>query len=173
MSPFCGATDTPVSDFCRYLLWVSKPECFLPYLRLLEAYVLHYMFPEIHLWCDTCWPLGSQHGNQAVSSTYLRGIDGTQNRELSCHCSQCEIRQMLYRLSYPSSAALSKLNKFSSIYLPNNLKGNSFQVWKTSIVIRQISSIFNFNWRTWKRRSKYTNKCRILVLEPCIRHEFV
>ena len=26
MSPFCGATDTPVLDFWWYLLWVSKPE---------------------------------------------------------------------------------------------------------------------------------------------------
>ena len=24
------------------------------------------MFPEIKLWCDTHWPLGSQHGNWAV-----------------------------------------------------------------------------------------------------------
>ena len=26
MSPFCGATDTPVLDFWLCLLWVSKPE---------------------------------------------------------------------------------------------------------------------------------------------------
>ena len=24
-----------------------------------------YTFPEIHLWCYTCWPLGGQHGCQA------------------------------------------------------------------------------------------------------------
>ena len=24
-----------------------------------------YMFPEIHIWCDTCWPLSVQHGSQA------------------------------------------------------------------------------------------------------------
>ena len=59
--------------------------------------MLPYTFPEIHLWCDTCRPLGGQHGSQAVSSTYLRGIGGTQNRELSCRRSQCEIRQTLYR----------------------------------------------------------------------------
>ena len=23
--------------------------------------------PEIHLWCDTCWPLGGQHGSQLHS----------------------------------------------------------------------------------------------------------
>ena len=27
-----------------------------------------YTFPEIYLWCDTCWPLGGQHGSRAVSS---------------------------------------------------------------------------------------------------------
>ena len=30
---------------------------------LVEVYVLH--LPEIYLWCDTCWPLGGQHGSQA------------------------------------------------------------------------------------------------------------
>ena len=67
-----------------------------------------YMLPEIHLWCDTCWPLGGQHGSWAISSTYLWGIGGTQNWELSCHCPQCEIRQTLYRLSYPGSAIMSE-----------------------------------------------------------------
>ena len=47
-----------------------------------------YTSPEIHLWCDTCWPLGSQYGGWAVSSTYLWGIGGTRNRELSCRRSQ-------------------------------------------------------------------------------------
>ena len=23
-------------------------------------------FPEIHLWCNTCWPLGGKHGSRAV-----------------------------------------------------------------------------------------------------------
>ena len=73
-SPFCGATDTPILDFWWRLLWVSKPEWVLPYSSLAEMYVLHYTFPEIHLWCDTCQPLGSQHGSQAISSTYLQGM---------------------------------------------------------------------------------------------------
>ena len=30
-----------------------------------------YTFPEIHLWCDTCRPLGGQHGSWAVCSMYL------------------------------------------------------------------------------------------------------
>ena len=39
MSPFCGATDTPILDFWWRLLWVSKPEWVLPYSSLVEAYV--------------------------------------------------------------------------------------------------------------------------------------
>ena len=53
-----------------------------------------YMFPEIHLWCDTCWPIGSQHGSQPV----LLNIPAsrhwwTWNQDLLCHHSQCETRQ--------------------------------------------------------------------------------
>ena len=39
-------------------------------------------------------------------ATYLQGIGGTGNQELSCHRSQCEIRQTLHRLSYPGSAVI-------------------------------------------------------------------
>ena len=101
MSPFCGATDTPVLDFWWRLLWVSKPEWVLPHSSLAEVYVLRYTFPDIHPWCDTCQPLCGRHGGWAVSSKYLWGIGGTGNWELSCRRSQCEIRQTLYRLSYP------------------------------------------------------------------------
>ena len=40
----------------------------------------------------------------SMTATYLWSIGGTRNRELSCHRSRCEIRQTLYRLSYPGSA---------------------------------------------------------------------
>ena len=83
MNPFCCTTDTPILDFWWRLLWVSKPEWVLPYSSLAEAYVLHYTFPEIHLWCDTCQPLGGQHGSRAVSSTYLQGIGGTPMNEIN------------------------------------------------------------------------------------------
>ena len=39
----------------------------------------------------------------------MRGIGGTRNQELSCCCSQCEIRQTFYRLSYPGSALVLEL----------------------------------------------------------------
>ena len=73
---------------------------------LIRAWWKHkcYTFPEIYLWCDTYQPLGGQHDSRAIFSTYLWGIGGTRNWELSCHRSQCEIRQTLYRLSCPGSA---------------------------------------------------------------------
>ena len=30
--------------------------------------------PQIHLWCDTCWPLGSQHGSLAFLTHVLANI---------------------------------------------------------------------------------------------------
>ena len=107
MSPFCGSTDTPILDFWWHLLWVLKPEWVLPYSSFAEAYVLHYTFPEIHLWCNICQPLGGQHGSQAVSSTYLQGIGGTQNQELSCRCSQCEIRQARRSINWATPARIA------------------------------------------------------------------
>ena len=110
---------------------------------LIRAYVLRYTFPEIHLWCNTCWPLGSQHGSWDVSSTYLRGIGGTRNWELSCRHSQCEIRQTLYRLSYPGSACLTTLclrsilsNTYNSLCAPVSCISYSLAHW---------SSVSNFD----------------------------
>ena len=42
-----------------------------------------YIFPEIHLWCDMCWPLGSQHGSCLLSphACFSRGrlLDADSN----------------------------------------------------------------------------------------------
>ena len=64
ISPFCGATDTPVLDFWWHLPWSLKPG-WIPSLACAQS------IPQIHLWCNTCWPLGSQHGSRAISSTYF------------------------------------------------------------------------------------------------------
>ena len=57
ISPFCGATDTPVLDLWWHFLWVGS---------LIYVWQRHmcYTFPEIHLWCDTCQHLGGQHGSR-------------------------------------------------------------------------------------------------------------
>ena len=132
MSPFCGATDTPILDFWWHLLWASKPEWVLPYLSLAEAYVLCYTFPDIHLWYDTCQPLGSQHGSWAISSTYLQGIVGTQNQELSCHRSQCEIRQARRSTDWAIPARPSILEMIWNIEkIENFLHGKLELAWDT------------------------------------------
>ena len=35
-----------------------------------------YTFPEIHLWRDTCWPLGSQHGSQTNPHIHDQALVG-------------------------------------------------------------------------------------------------
>ena len=62
ISPFRGATDTPILDFWWRLPRVSKPgwipslACFL---------VCAQQIPQIYLWCNTCWLYRGQHGSQA------------------------------------------------------------------------------------------------------------
>ena len=47
-----------------HLHWVSKPRVG----SLIHTWERHmsYTFPEIHLWCDTCWPPGSQYSRWPV-----------------------------------------------------------------------------------------------------------
>ena len=66
ISPFCGTTDTPILDFWWCLSWSTGVDpslaCFIT--------CMHWI-PQIHLWCDTYWPLGVQHGSCTILSTYL------------------------------------------------------------------------------------------------------
>ena len=55
ISPFRGATDTPVLDFWWHLPWVSKP-------MWIPCMLSHLCDPQIHFWCDTCWLYRDQHG---------------------------------------------------------------------------------------------------------------
>ena len=58
ISPFCGTTDIPVLDFWWHLPWVSKLGC----IPLLACFVAcEQWIPQIHLWCNTFWPLGSYY----------------------------------------------------------------------------------------------------------------
>ena len=45
------------------------------------------MFPEIHLWCYTCWPLGGQHGCWAdlfhILAKALVGVERETSRSMS------------------------------------------------------------------------------------------
>ena len=47
---------------------------------------MNYILPEIHLWCNTCQPLGSQQAAKPFSSMYLwAGIGGAWKWDLLCH----------------------------------------------------------------------------------------
>ena len=55
-SPFYGATGDSVLDFWWCLPWVSKPG----WIHLPAYFVVFVQWiPQIHLWWNTCWPLGS------------------------------------------------------------------------------------------------------------------
>ena len=61
-------------------LLMTFPLGFQPYSHLAEAYLLHISWDEIHLWCDTCWPLSSQHGSwdnllHIPASRHCRGLN--------------------------------------------------------------------------------------------------
>ena len=72
-----------VGTFCeglKYFLWghwyvyfrllVTSPLGFKGKVDSL-ACMFYRMPPQIDLWCDTCWPLGGQHGSRTIWSTYL------------------------------------------------------------------------------------------------------
>ena len=100
ISPFCGTTDTLVLDFWWSLSWVSKPGS-IPSLVCFVAYVQQN--PQVYLWCDTCWPLCSKHGSQAIL------INIVESRIYCAIALQHETRQMLYWLSYAGLAHLNIL----------------------------------------------------------------
>ena len=96
--PFYGITDTPVfKRWIHALLWhhwypcfeflVTSPLGFKPRVGsltcTLQSYTW-YMFPEIHLWCNTCWPLDGQHGGWSLSPhvCFSRGECQTQLGDL-------------------------------------------------------------------------------------------
>ena len=68
LNPFCLATDTRFGLLVMCVC-VSKPG-WIPSLACFVACMQP--IPKIHLWCNTCWPLGGQHGSRDISSTYLR-----------------------------------------------------------------------------------------------------
>ena len=65
ISPFRGATDTPVLDFWWRLLWVSKLGWSAGWHTFLPAC-------KIHLWCDTCWLIEVSMAAKHIWSTYLQ-----------------------------------------------------------------------------------------------------
>ena len=70
ISPFSWATDTPVFGLMVTTALGFKAGVDLSLVCCFVACV--WWIPQIHLWCDTSWPLGSQHGSRTVFwSTFL------------------------------------------------------------------------------------------------------
>ena len=111
---YLWATNMPDLDFWWSLLWVSKPEWAALFVL---GRGICYLFPEIHLWCNTSRPLGGHHCiswqialhlNCSLPHTCEQALVGL---DLSCHCSHCETRQTLYRLSCAGSAIFTGRNE--------------------------------------------------------------
>ena len=88
------------------LFWISKPG-WMPSLAGFVTCVQRIL--EIQLWCDTCWPLGSQpawqqsHFIDILVYRYSWGLKSKINRATA---SQHEVKQTLYRLRCAVSARL-------------------------------------------------------------------
>ena len=100
---FYGATDTPVLDFWWRLLWVSKPKWAALFVLGRGVYVTYSL--RLTSGATPADLLLASMVAKSFSSMCLHG--GAQNHDLSCHRS--ETRQMLYRLSYASSALENNL----------------------------------------------------------------
>ena len=74
-----------------------------------------YTFPEIHLWCDTCRPLGSQHGNQAILFHIPATCIGEARMEDLSH----------HRLSYAGSDPRGSTFPFACILIQMNPKAGA------------------------------------------------
>ena len=69
ISSFCWATDNPV-NFLKDIISFVGPliPLFWTYCDVCPGFQSQgvQQNPQIHLWCDTCWPLGGQHGSWAI-----------------------------------------------------------------------------------------------------------
>ena len=51
--------------------WVSEPR-WIPWLECFVSCMQQ--IPQIHLWCDTCWPLGSRHGGWNPTTLFCNTV---------------------------------------------------------------------------------------------------
>ena len=64
ISPFYGATDINVFELLMTSALGFKVRVDASFACFVVC--VHWIL-QIHLWCNTCWPLGGQHGTQAFS----------------------------------------------------------------------------------------------------------
>ena len=80
----CGTTDNPVLDFWWHLIWVSNQSRF--YLIRTLWRCMWYMFPEIHLCCNTFASVQCQHSSLSPSPYMCFSIGGMPGFELLTFC---------------------------------------------------------------------------------------
>ena len=106
ISPFCGATDTPVLDFWWNLLWVSKPEEAALFTLGRGIWITYYL-----RFISGATPANllaaSKQPSHSLPCTCEQALVGLES---GIYCatttSLCETRQTLYRLSYAGSVSL-------------------------------------------------------------------
>ena len=80
----------PCLDFWWHLAWVSKPG-WIPSLACCVACTQ--WNSQIHLWCDRCWPFGSQHGGRAILIHVLQALVRLDSGICHATASHYETRQ--------------------------------------------------------------------------------
>ena len=81
-----------ISLFCTYgyVCLVSKPG----WIPLLVCFIACMQgIPQIHLWCDTCWPLDGQHGSRACLIHILVHVVFFHFQDFSASWSKIDIPQ--------------------------------------------------------------------------------
>ena len=101
-----------------------------PYSHSTEMYT----FPEIHLWCDTCRPLGSQHGNQAILFHIPATCIGEARMEDLSH----------HRLSYAGSDPRGSTFPFACILIQMNPKAGVVRWYFKHLVVLSMTFYFKF-----------------------------
>ena len=116
------------------LFWTSDviPLAFKARVASLICHCLRhmcYLFPGISSGVTSAHLFVANMAAEPFSTRYLQAdISGTWKRDPSCHCSQCEMRQMtLYRLSYDGSVSqrntfgiwfIWRMKYFTPLYFP-------------------------------------------------------
>ena len=109
ISPFCGATDTPVLDFWWCLLWVSKP----------EWAVLFMLSRGIHVTHSLRFTSGATPADLLATSIAAKPISSTY---LTCDHALVGLKRETYHATGKPSTdwAMPARQQFCNLILPND-----------------------------------------------------
>ena len=117
--------------------------------------------PQIHLWCNTCWPLGSQYRSQGVPIHILANknwLVGLESEIYYAAASQHETRQTLYILDW---------TLFRIYCGPEFLKIQHDFVWlRTEALFQMYLQLIYLKW--FCLSVNFTNVTMKLLLDNCL-----